>query len=492
MTLAAFSVDETKSPVAVSSSFGPANFACVFPAGDSYSAPPELAEAWATVDETEFSFAPAASGGALATVVFESAATDATRARLPSARISARLVSLTGYALELRGDYRSPGVLTAMISAPSFAAALASTGFSPTLTLIAGSEFGPETTVVFRPTLILSPRLAGDSGWTYFGDALLTGGARRVHSNGIPYDYVGRSRGLHVAVAPRYVMSSSSDNAPACEAAGWRTMRLAEFLGLSYGALGYERHYGLPFPGQDEATRRALPGLAEAEGRLDVALPAAHALDNYGGLPFGAPYVLGLYAGFGYSWGVGAHVVEATAESNRVTYLNVRRGVQLTRYGRVIAPNYRGVCVLPVDAENYDAPRELGSLQWEVEGSRVAAGTEAELNFLGASAPPRALTVRAWRWGADGSRVYSAPEVSVDNPRRILHGEFAEGVAVSVYPPSGLGLVERATIEASAGFGSPERIGFAFAAGECGVGGDSFWTGADAGEHAGGGRGFGC
>ena len=109
LTLAAFSVDETKSPVAVSSSFGPANFACVFPAGGSYAAPPELAEAWATVDETEFSFAPAASGGALATVVFESAATDATRARLPSARISARLVSLTGYALELRGGLSFAG-----------------------------------------------------------------------------------------------------------------------------------------------------------------------------------------------------------------------------------------------------------------------------------------------------------------------------------------------------------------------------------------------
>ena len=460
LSLAAFSVDETKSPVAVSSSFGPANFVCVFPAGGSYDGPPALAEAWARVEgETEFSFAPTTSGGALATVVFESAATDASRGRLPSARVSARLVSLTGYALELRGDYRTPGVLTAMISAPSFAVALASIGVSPTLTLIAGSEFGPETTVVFRPTLILSPRLAGDSGWTYFGDVLLTGRARRVYSNGIAYDYAGRSRGLHVAISPRHGLADSADNAPACEAAGWRTMRLAEFLGLSYGPRGYERHYGLPFPGQEEATRLAIPGLAEVEGRLDVALPLAHPLDNLGGIAFGVPYALGLYAGFGYSWGIRAIAVEATAESNRVTYLNAPRGPSYSRFGVLLPTEVRGVCVLPVDSENYDEPKELGSLLWEVEGSRVAAGTEAELNFLGASAPPRALTVRAWRWGADGGRVYGAPDVSVDNARRVLHGEFEGGVAVSVYPPSGLGLVERVTIEASAGFGMAERIG---------------------------------
>ena len=249
-----------------------------------------------------------------------------------------------------------------MISAPSFAVALASIGVSPTLTLIAGSEFGPETTVVFRPTLILSPRLAGDSGWTYFGDVLLTGRARRVYSNGIAYDYAGRSRGLHVAISPRHGLANSADNAPACEAAGWRTMRLAEFLGLSYGPRGYERHYGLPFPGQEEATRLAIPGLAEVEGRLDVALPLAHPLDNLGGIAFGVPYALGLYAGFGYSWGIRAIAVEATAESNRVTYLNAPRGPSYSRFGVLLPTEVRGVCVLPVDAENYDEPKELGSL----------------------------------------------------------------------------------------------------------------------------------
>ena len=428
LTLAALGLNDSGM---LSASFGPARTACVSEVdSDSYSSPTMLSEIWAEAGPSSFSFAPTTSGGVIATIKFETVRADANRTRAPLEPIRASLAAPpSGYALQFRGNYRTPGILTALVSVPDFSQLLRANGDRLGVTVSARPEFGPPTEVVFHPTLEITPVLSA-AGFARFGNVLLTAQGQTVSINEREYVYRGRRRGLHMMTSGDVAREGAE---AACESGGgWRLASLAELLGLLHDG---ETHDALPLTAH-EIYRAGIPGLAGlSPGAARIRLAPPHPLDTAGTAPpaFGG-YFVELRPGPEQGGDFGAPL------------LYHRAGVLSSRIGEL-------ACARPVSPKSYRAPAEVSGVEWRYADAEVASGSEVNADFSPPDFAPRRLTVRRFRWGADRAKVYSSPEFSSTHPRWISFSEIDGGVEVVIHPPTGPGAAVRATLLAVDGAG---------------------------------------